>query len=103
MLPPPKVIQSRVDHEQTRSFRFHKGLLISEKRASSLRDHAMRQAQRVVDRTAHDDDSIQQAREITATLLEDFYSLTGWQVQIVWEDIHALTAATADSQDGDAL
>lgn len=102
MLPPPKVIQSRVDHEQTRTFRFHKGLLIPEKRASRLRDHAMRQAQRVVDRTAHDDESFQQARVITATLLEDFYSLTGWEVQIVWEDLQSLTAFEADSQGDDS-
>ena len=103
MLPPPAVIQSRVDHEQTRTFRFHKGPLISEKRASSLRDHAMRQAQRVVDRTAHNEESIQQAREITATLLKDFYSITGWEVQVVWEDIQALTASeTTEIQIGDS-
>lgn len=85
-LPPPSVLEARVDHDVTRTYRVDRGFFVSTQDESNLRDHAMRQAQMFVEQSAGSEDSMAKARETAEKLLRQFYALVGWTVTVEWQD-----------------
>ena len=86
-LPPPEVLQSRVDHERTRTWEVRKTTWIPwGGDPDSLRDTVMRQGQRLVAAAAGSRENLAQARTAAESILRGFYEEVGWQVRIVWRD-----------------
>lgn len=91
ILPQPRVIQPRVDHERTTVWSIEKGDGISYWRASvgfgdsgSLRNNAMKKAQQFIEEAARSGEHIKESRERTALLLHNVYSEVGWDIAIEW-------------------
>ena len=87
-LPAPQVMQPRVDHQKTCTWDVRKttwipGLLLPDG-SNALRDAAMQQAQLAVESAASSDENIDQARQRATTLIERFYALVGWTVEVRW-------------------
>ncbi len=90
VLPIPLVIQPRVDHQKTCTWDVKKttwipGLFLPDG-SNALRDAAMQQAQLAVENAANSDENIEQARLRTSTLIQRFYELVGWRVEVRWSD-----------------
>ena len=90
-LPPPCVMQPRVDHERTLTYSVEKttwipGLFLPVDQSDRLRDAAMRHAQSLVEQVASSKEHIDEARISTATLIKGFYQLVGWNVEVRWMD-----------------
>ena len=90
-LPPPRVMQPRVDHEKTLTYSVEKttwipGLFLPVDQSDRLRDAAMRHAQSLVEKVAGSKEHIDEARIATATLIKGFYQLVGWNVEVRWMD-----------------
>ena len=88
-LPRPAVLEARVDHDVTHTYRVDRGFFVSQQNESDLRDHAMRQAQMFVEQSAGSEDSIAKARETAEKLIRQFYALVGWTVTVEWQDQQA--------------
>ena len=86
-LPPPKVLQARVDHERTKTWDVRKNTWIPfAGNADLLRDSAMLQAQKLVEETAREEKNLNYARETAALVLKSMYQLNGWEVEVQWLD-----------------
>ena len=90
-LPPPCVMQPRVDHEKTLTYSVEKttwipGLFLPADQSDKLRDAAMRHAQSLIEKAAGSKEHIDEARIATATLIKGFYQLVGWNVEVRWMD-----------------
>jgi hypothetical protein len=84
-LPRPRVLQSRVDHERTKTWEVvRKSWRTWGGNPDSLRDEAMLQAQKLVAQAAESEDNIDQARSSTEGVIQNFYQEVGWQVRITW-------------------
>ncbi|MFH0966050.1 MAG: DUF4230 domain-containing protein [Planctomycetota bacterium] len=88
VLPPPRVIQARVDHEKTRTWDVQRKTWNPFKPGDPdlLRDEAMRHAQQLVEFAAGEPDSLSYARKIAETLIPSFFEMVGWQVSVRWSD-----------------
>ena len=88
-------MQSRVDHEKTRTWEVRRTAWVPwNADADKLRDTVMREAQRLVAGAAANAQSMGQAKAAAETILRAFYQEVGWEVQVVWEG-HSPTAAAA--------
>ena len=88
-LPRPTVLHPRVDFDRTRTWSVEKSAWVPGFLATSpdaLRDHAMRQAQRLVQAEAGRKEVIDHARRVAETVIPQFYEMVGWHVTVVWED-----------------
>jgi len=90
VLPIPQVIQPRVDHQKTCTWDVKKttwipGLFLPDG-SNVLRDAAMQQAQLAIENAANSEENIDQACLRTSTLIQRFYEMVGWRVEIRWED-----------------
>jgi hypothetical protein len=84
-VPRPKVLQSRVDHERTKTWEvIRKSWRAWGGNPDSLRDEVMLQAQKLVAQAAESEDNIDQAKTSTEGVIQDFYQEVGWQVRITW-------------------
>jgi hypothetical protein len=91
ILPQPRAIQPRVDHNKTILWSIEKGNGLAYVKASlgfgdsnNLRNNAMKTAQRLVEEACRSSDCIKESRERTAMLLHNLYSELGWDVEIEW-------------------
>lgn len=87
LLSAPEVMSPRVDHEKTKTYNVKSGKFTPAEFESTVRDNAMREAQRLVDFAARDEANIRQARECCEKLLTGFYSLAEWNVEVRWIDL----------------
>ena len=86
ILPPPRVIQPRVDHEKSRVFDVQNKttwiLLVGDR--DELTNQGWTKAQRVRRKRMLGNESIDQARAQTEFVLANMYRLVGWDVD--WQD-----------------
>ncbi len=86
-LPPPKVLQARVDHERTKTWDVRKNTWIPfAGNADLLRDSAMLHAQKLVEETAREEKNLNYARETASLVLKSMYRLNGWEIEVQWLD-----------------
>ena len=86
-LPPPAVMQARVDHERTMTWEVRKTTWIPwSGDGDFLRDTVMRQAQRLVAAAACSAENVAQSRAAAEAIIRGFYEEVGWQVRIEWRD-----------------
>lgn len=84
-LPPPEVLQARVDHERTRVFEVKSTTWIPwASDSDSLRDAVYAHAQRLVGHAAGSAENIQQAKMTAETVIRALYAEVGWQVTVAW-------------------
>lgn len=87
LLPPPKVIQPRVDHDKTKTWDLSKTTWVPfGGDPDKLRDATMREAQRLVNHACTKEEIIEQGRYNTKLLLTHMYRFIDWDVEIVWDD-----------------
>lgn len=87
VLPPPRLISPRVDHDRTETYDVQHGWF-SAGDADKTRDEAMKRAQQLVEQAAQRDLNDPQcpARTQAETLIKNFYDAVGWTVEIKWSD-----------------
>jgi len=86
-VPPPRVLQARVDHERTKTWDVRKNTWIPfAGNPDLLRDSAMLHAQKLVEETAREEKNLNYARETAALVLKSMYRLNGWEVEVQWLD-----------------
>ena len=84
-LPPPEVMQARVDHQRTKTWQVSRmAWLPWNADQDRLRDSVMLQAQQLVAQAAGSAESIQQAKAAAASIITGFYGEVGWCVQVTW-------------------
>ena len=86
LLPNPRVIQPRVDHNKTVVYDWQKGLLRSSDVAKEVWKDAMKHAQQLVEQVAAEPEQIDLGRAQTESALTQVYSYAGWDLQVQWED-----------------
>lgn len=85
-LPLPEMLQSRVDHEKTRTWEVRRTTWVPWRGDQDvLRDTVMREAQKLVAQAAMSAENIGQAQAAAETILQAIYAEVGWQVQITWD------------------
>ena len=85
-LPPPEVMQARVDHQRSRTWQVSRmAWLPWNADQHRLRDAVMFQAQQLVVQAAGSAESIQQAKTTAEAIITAFYGEVGWQVEVTWE------------------
>lgn len=86
-LPPPRVLQARVDHERTKTWDVRKNTWVPfVGNPDRLRDAAMQHAQKLVEEAAREDQNMDYARKTAALVLKSMYRLNGWEVDVQWAD-----------------
>ena len=84
-LPPPEILQSRVDHARTKTWQVQTTTWIPwTSDQDSLRDTVMHQAQELVAHAAASAENFQQAKMTAETVIHSFYAEVGWQVNVTW-------------------
>ena len=84
-LPDPEILQSRVDHERTRTWEVRKtSWVLWQGDQDKLRDEVMREAQRLVAHAAGTNENLGHAKAATEVILQGFYREVGWQVHVTW-------------------
>ena len=85
-LPQPEVLQSRVDHDRTTTWEVKKTSSIPwNSDQDRLRDHVMREAQRLVAHAAGSAENIRQARSVAEAVIAGFYRELAWEVTVIWQ------------------
>ena len=85
-LPQPKVIQPRVNFNETKTYDVQKKSwwpFVGGR--EKFTDNAMSKAQGVVYNTSNGADVMAQARDQTERVLKNMYRLVGWNVDVVWQ------------------
>jgi hypothetical protein len=86
LLPPPRILTARVDHERTRTWDVKRySWLPWRGDQDQLRDEVMREAQRLVEHAAGSEEFMNDAKGHAALVVEKVYSLVGWNVNVQWE------------------
>ncbi len=84
-VPEPQVIQPRVDHARTKTWEVKKTSWIPYRGDPDvLRDQSMAQAQRLVEHTVSQEETIELAKTQTRHMLRVMYQFVEWDVEIVW-------------------
>jgi len=84
-LPPPEVMQARVDHQRTKTWQVSRmAWLPWNADQDGLRDSVMLQAQQLVAQAAGSAESIQQAKAAAAAIIAGFFNEVGWRVEVTW-------------------
>lgn len=84
-LPVPVVQSPRVDHERTRTWSVERLTWIPWKGDPDyLRDEAMRQAQRVIQRVTGSEENVDAAKKSAERLIREIYRMVGWEVAVEW-------------------
>lgn len=88
LLPQPRVIQPRVDHEKTKTYDVSKkdwwNFFVEG--SEEFSDQGMRDAQELVETTSAGEEVIAQARDQAELMLASMYRPVGWQVDVVWQE-----------------
>jgi hypothetical protein len=86
LLPPPRILTARVDHERTRTWDVKRySWLPWRGDQDQLRDEVMREAKRLVEHAAASDEFLNDAKANAALVVEKVYSLVGWSVNVQWK------------------
>ena len=86
-LPPPEVMQARVDHQRTRTWQVSRmAWLPWNADQDRLRDTVMFEAQKLIAQAAGSAESIRQAKMTAEAIITAFYGEVGWQVRVTWEE-----------------
>jgi len=94
VLPQPRIIQSRVDHQRSRTWEVkRKAWTPWGGNESNLRDNVMLEAQNLVANAAQAPDNVAHARANADAAIKNFYHEIGWDVVVIWTPM-AETAAT---------
>lgn len=84
-LPPPQVLQPRVNHERTQTWSVEKSTWIPfTGDPDRLRDGAMRHAQQLVETAARRPEMQEVARENAELIFKNMYRMIGWSVRVEW-------------------
>jgi hypothetical protein len=84
-LPAPRVASARIDHERTRTWSVEKTTWIPwVGDPDRIRDQAMRQAQRVIHKTAGSEENLQAAKKSAEKVIREIYRMVGWEVTVDW-------------------
>ena len=95
-LPPPKVLQARVDHERTKTWEVRSMTWLSWRaHPDALRDEVMLQAQRMIAQAAGSQENIEQAKRSAEVVIAALYEHVGWHVEVRWKESQAQAAETA--------
>ena len=87
VLPPPEVLQPRVDHRRSRTWEVRRMTWLPwSTDQDRLRDEVMLQAQQLVAHAAGSSENLQKAETAAATIVKAFYEEVGWQVRVSWEE-----------------
>lgn len=87
LLPPPTIIQPRVDHRRTKTWDVEKTTWIPWRGdEDKSRDFAMEQAQLLVEQSVKLPEMGDVARENAKLAFTNMYRLVGWEIQIEWAD-----------------
>ena len=85
LLPQPKVIVARVDHEKSKVYEFRTTTWIPwHAQPGRLLEQAMLQAQRMVEQAANSAENIELARRQAEVILANFFGELGWNVNVTW-------------------
>jgi len=88
-LPPPRVVQARVDHDHTKLFAVQRHglwmLMRLDDVTRQLVDTSLREAQQTIERAAGDEAILATAREHAQQVLTAFASSLSWQLTIRWD------------------
>jgi hypothetical protein len=85
LLPPPRVIQARLDHERTKTWDVKRVTWVPYSgNPDRLRDTAMFEAQKLVEFAAGHADCIDQGKARVEALVAAVYSKLGWTVVVQW-------------------
>jgi hypothetical protein len=83
--PSPEVLQSRLDHERTKTWEVKRTTWIPWRGdQDKLRDCAMLHAQRLIEHVARSPDNITLAKMAAEAAVRGFYAEFGWRVEVVW-------------------
>jgi len=85
LLPQPRVVQPRIDHNRTVVYDWRKGLLRSSQVANDIWKDAMKYAQEIVERTAGEEDNLNLSRIQAESALKEIYNYVGWTLDVQWE------------------
>jgi len=89
LLPPPRAMRPRIDHEGTRVVHVSRSGVWSVMPGSAgetaATDIAMKQAQRHIEQVASRPDLVGQAMQHTQSVLQPFFEALGWRVTIRWD------------------
>jgi hypothetical protein len=89
-LPPPEVLQARVDHSRTKTWEVKTTAWIPfGTDQDALRDEVMHQAQLMVAQAAGSKENVEQAKRSAEAIIGALYEHVGWTVTIVWQDAPA--------------
>ena len=92
-LPLPAVAQPRVDHRKTLTYSVEKTSWVPwTGDQSKLRDAAMLEAQRLVERAAAHSDYLDTARQNGELILRNMYALFDWEITVAWQGADELPA-----------
>lgn len=98
-LPLPEVLQSRVDHEKTRTWEVRRTTWVPwNADADKLRDNVMRKAQKLVATAAASAENVGQAKATAETMLRAFYHEVGWEVEVTWASRTTAATTAGESQ-----
>lgn len=91
VLPPPRVMSPRVDHNQTREWDIRSNSWIPGAATllgnrDEMQKEAMRQCQQLVERAAGASNHLDTARKQAQLALREFYHQVGWNVTVGWSD-----------------
>ncbi len=87
LLPQPRVILARVDHEKSKVYEFRTTSWIPwHSQPGRLLEEAMLQAQRMVTQAAGSKENIDQARRQAEVIIAALYEQLGWHLTIVFQD-----------------
>jgi len=90
VLPPPGILQPRVDHERTKTWEVRRNVWLPwHADQDKLRDAVMLQAQCLVSQAAASKENIEQAKRSAAAILRALFEELGWDVRICWQETHA--------------
>ncbi len=101
VLPPPRVLSPRVDHNLTREWDIRSNTWIPGAATllgnrDEMQKEAMRQCQQLVERAAGASNHLESARKQAELALREFYNQVGWTVTVGWSDRPQAPPAAAE-------
>ena len=101
-LPPPEVLQARVDHSRTKTWEVKTTTWIPfGTDQDALRDEVMHQAQLMVAQAAGSKENIEQAKRSAEAIIGALYEHVGSTVQTVWQECAERSSCGRDTVSAD--
>lgn len=102
-LPRPRVIQPRVDHDKTRSYKFGPTITLNPfASGDALLNTVMKEAQHMVTYACNNKAVLEQAEYNTNLLLVNMYRFIDWQVEVQWQSAGETPDATDEQDNGES-